>query len=311
MSNQITSDRRGDIPMTKNELHPSIIELSGPVSRRAALGFGAGAALALTAAPAFANITSSFTAFKADGAVVVDHSAWDAVLKAHIKPDGKGLNMFDYAAAKKDALGAIKAYVKSLEAIDPATLNRNEQFAFWANLYNAKTIEVVLGAYPIDSIRKISLESGLFSFIKKSTGLAGPWKTKIMKVKGQDLSLDDVEHEIMRKIFKDPRIHYSVNCASIGCPNLGLSAFTGANLETELDAGARAFINHARGIDVDASGSVTASSIYNWFKVDFGGTDEAVIAHAIKYATPEKAAKLKGKTSISSFQYDWALNDVS
>lgn len=129
--------------MTKNELHPSIIELSGPVSRRAALGFGAGAALALTAAPAFANITSSFTAFKADGAAVVDHSAWDAVLKAHIKPDGKGLNMFDYAAAKKDALGAIKAYVKSLEAIDPATLNRNEQFAFWANLYNAKTIEVV------------------------------------------------------------------------------------------------------------------------------------------------------------------------
>ncbi|MEL6292615.1 MAG: DUF547 domain-containing protein, partial [Pseudomonadota bacterium] len=179
--------------------------------------------------------------------------------------DGKGLNLFDYAGAKANALGSIKAYLKDLQEVDPAKLGRDEQFAYWANLYNAKTIEVVVEAYPVDSIRKISIDGGLFGFLKKSAGLAGPWKAKIIKVSGTELSLDDVEHEIMRKVFADPRVHYSVNCASIGCPNLRTSAFTGANLQTELDAGAVEFINHDRGIAVDDSGNVTASSIFSWF----------------------------------------------
>jgi len=282
-----------------------------PIDRRALLGLTASAALAIGVSPAFANITKSFDPKTFSGSETFDHTAWDEILGAYVKPEPSGLNRFDYKGAKDNALDAIKAYVKALEAADPTKLTRDEQFAYWANLYNAKTIEVVVEAYPVGSIREISINEGLFGFLKKSAGLAGPWKAKIITVKGEKLSLDDVEHEIMRKVFADPRVHYSVNCASIGCPNLRQKAFTGANLETELNAGARDFINTDRGISVGADGNVTASSIFNWFQVDFGGTHEAVIAHAVQYAKPEKAEQLKGKTSISRFEYDWSLNDVA
>jgi hypothetical protein len=124
-----------------------------------------------------------------------------------------------------------------------------------------------------------------------------------------ELSLDDIEHRILRAVFRDPGVHYSVNCASIGCPNLQNEAFTGLN--SQLDAGARAFVNNPR--ESAASGScqrVVVSSIYNWFKADFGGTDEGVLTHLRKYAMPDLAVKLKTATSISDYQYDWRLNDV-
>ena len=89
-----------------------------------------------------------------------------------------------------------------------------------------------------------------------------------------DLSLDDIEHGILRPIFRDPRVHYAVNCASIGCPNLRLDAFTGANLDKELDAGARDYINSPRGLAFPG-GKTTASSIYKWFQEDFGGNQPA------------------------------------
>ncbi|MEO0728784.1 MAG: DUF547 domain-containing protein [Pseudomonadota bacterium] len=279
---------------------------------RGSLALVAGLAIVATSpSMALANVTEIFSKQAAASTKTVDHSAWDAILKAHIKPNAAGLNMFDYAAAKANASSELKAYVKQLEAVDPTKLNANEQFAFWANLYNAKTIDVVLDNYPVESIRKITINEGLFGFLKKSVGAGGPWKAKIMTVSGQKLSLDDVEHEIMRKVFKDPRVHYAVNCASIGCPNLNINAFTGANLEAELDKGAVAFINHPRGISVKADGSISASSIYSWFQVDFGGSPKGVIDHAMKYAKPELAAKLKGKTEIASYGYDWSLNDTS
>ena len=163
--------------------------------------------------------------------------------------------------------------------------------------------------YPVDSIRKITINEGLFGFLKKSVGVGGPWKAQIITVKGQKLSLDNVEHDILRPIFKDPRVHYAVNCASYGCPNLANEAFTGDKLQNQLDTNARAFVNHPRGIAFEGD-AVTASSIYQWFKVDFGGTDEGVLDHVRKYANEDLKAKLEGKTSIAGFGYDWALNDI-
>jgi len=260
--------------------------------------------------PAQANgLSEYFAIHKAGSETKVDHATWDGLLKKYVKPDGTGLNRVDYAGFKAEGHTALKAYVKSLEAVQVRDLARAEQYAFWANLYNAKTIDVVLDHYPVDSIRKISIKEGFFGFLKKSVGFGGPWKAKIMKVAGKELSLDDVEHGILRPIFKDPRVHYAVNCASIGCPNLRTSAFTAENLEAELDAGAREYVNNLRGIAV-RDGSVTASSIYNWFQSDFGGSAEGVLAHVRKYATPELAAKLEGVTSVANYAYDWNLNDV-
>lgn len=260
--------------------------------------------------PAAADLAAKFSTFAESSTVKVDHSAWDQILKAHITATPDGLNMFDYGKLKGGDHDKLKAYIKSLEAVDPAKLTRGEQFAFWANMYNAVTIDVVVDNYPVDSIRKISINEGLLGFLKKSTGFGGPWKAELVTVAGQKLSLDNIEHDIMRKVFKDPRIHYSVNCASIGCPNLNINAFTGENLEAELDKGAVAFVNSDRGFKFGAGGSIQASSIYSWFQVDFGGTEQAVLAHAAKYANDERKAKFAAATDIASFDYDWALNDT-
>lgn len=255
------------------------------------------------------DATAAFSAYTAGSTAVVDHSAWGRLLATHVKPAPDGINLVDYKGFKAAGHADLKAYVARLEAVDPSKLDRPEQFAYWANLYNAKTIDVVLDHYPVASIREIEIGSGLLGLLKKSVGFGGPWKAKIMTVAGQSLSLDDIEHAIMRPVFKDPRVHYAVNCASYGCPNLGTEALTGAKLETQLDAAARAFVNHPRGIDVK-DGKVTASSIYDWFVADFGGSAAGVLEHVRKYAVPELAAKLAGVTSIASYDYDWKLNDI-
>lgn len=240
----------------------------------------------------------------ANSGIVVDHAVWDRLLKAYVKVSADGINRVDYAAFRSGGQGNLKLYIRSLEKIDPQTLDRREQFAFLANLYNAKTIDIVLDHYPIKSIKDISLGGSLFSSF---TG--GPWKAKVLTVRGVDLSLDDIEHGILRPVFKDPRAHYSVNCASLGCPNLQTEAFTGAKLDAQLDKAARAFVNHPRGAVVTRDGLVV-SSIYSWFKADFGNSDAGVVAHLRKYASPELSAKLQAVTSVAKHQYDWSLNDA-
>lgn len=239
----------------------------------------------------------------------VDHATWDRLLKAYVKPGADGVNRVDYAAFKASGQADLKRYIAALEKVDPRTLSRNAQFAFWANLYNAKTIDIVLAHYPVDSIRKITINEGLLGFLKKSVGAGGPWKAKVVEVAGEKLSLDNIEHDILRPAFKDPRVHYAVNCASFGCPNLSQAAFTADNLNAELDAGARAYVNHPRGISVEA-GKVTASSIYSWFQVDFGGSERGVLDHVRTYASDDLKARLEGIKSISGYRYDWSLNDI-
>ena len=255
------------------------------------------------------DITKTFKAHAATSADAVDHGAWNGLLTKYVTAGEDGINRVDYAAWKATGHAALKTYLTKLQSLDPRKLNRAEQFAYWANLYNAKTIDVVLDQYPVDSIREITINEGLLGFLKKSVGAGGPWKAKIIKVAGHDLSLDDVEHTIMRPIFKDPRVHYAVNCASYGCPNLLREAFTGVKLNEQLDNNAKAYINHPRGIDVQGS-SVKASSIYQWFQADFGGTEAGVLDHVRKYASNDLKAKLKGKDSIASYDYDWSLNST-
>lgn len=263
----------------------------------------------MIAGPAMADATQTFSKFTEGSTKTIDHSVWDALLKKYVVAGPDELNRVRYQAFKSNDHPVLKEYVASLEAVSPETLGRPEQFAYWANLYNAKTIDVVLDAYPVKSIREITPNAGLFDLLKKSVGAGGPWKAKIMRVAGEDLSLDDVEHNILRPIFKDPRVHYAVNCASVGCPNLQRAAFTGQTLEPQLNAGAKAYINSSRGFDVK-NGSITASSIYSWFQVDFGGNAVGVRRHAIPFAEPGLKAKLAAATTIDAYAYDWSLNDA-
>ena len=262
-------------------------------------------ALSFFAPPLLAASPAETFAASAQGSTArIDHGAWDKLLKTFVVPGSDRINRVAYARFKSEGHAALKQYVASLEAVDVAALDRPEQFAFWANLYNAKTIDIVLDKYPVKSIKDINLGGGLLTLV---TG--GPWKAKVVKVKGQDLSLDDIEHGILRPVFKDPRVHYAVNCASFGCPNLGTEALTGARLEAQLDDAAKAYVNHPRGIRV-SDGKVKASSIYSWFQSDFGGSDKGVLAHVKSFAAPELKAKLDAASGIADYDYDWLLNDA-
>ncbi len=231
----------------------------------------------------------------------VNHGKWDALIKRYIVADKSGLNRVDYRAWKSSGTKALRAYLKNLEEIDVRTLSRPQQFAYWVNLYNAKTIDVVLAHYPVRSIKRINLGGGgLFG--------AGPWSKKLVTISGHKLSLDDIEHNILRPGWRDKRIHYVVNCASVGCPNLPPRALNGANNNTVLETAARAYINHPRGVRIE-NGRIVASKIFKWYAEDFG-TRAELIRHWRTYAKPGLKKALSVARPISRFDYDWTLNDT-
>ena len=114
----------------------------------------------------------------------------------------------------------------------------------------------------------------------------------------------------MRPMFKDPRVHYSVNCASYGCPNLPVKAWRAETLDADLDQAARDFINHKRGVSIAGGNKLLISSIYKWFRDDFGPNDAAVLAHFRKYASPELRRQLEQVTALGEDHYDWSLNVI-
>jgi hypothetical protein len=229
-----------------------------------------------------------------------DHGPWGLILSRYIVTRPDGLNLFAYGRVTPADRNSLAQYIKALEATPVSRLPRDAQMAFWINLYNAKTIDIVLAHYPVKSIRDISL-GGLFTI--------GPWKQKNMTVEGKSLSLDDIEHNILRKQWKDPRIHYAVNCASMGCPNLGTRPFTPGNLEAMLDEGARSFVNHPRGASV-SNGRLTLSRIWQWYRDDFGRTDADIIRHVSQYAAPALRHQLDRIREIDGYDYDWTLNEA-
>jgi len=231
----------------------------------------------------------------------VDHRAWGALLERYRVAGADGVARMRYAAVTPGDREALKQYVARLEAADVDALGRGEQFAYWVNLYNAATLRIVLDHYPVKSIRDISLGGGLFE--------TGPWGAKVVAVKGERLSLDDIEHRILRPLWRDPRIHYVANCASIGCPDLPARPLTGATAEAMLEDAARAYINHPRGVSV-RGGRIIASSIYRWYKEDYGGNERSVLAHLRRYAAPALAAQLAGASEIDRYDYDWRLNEA-
>ena len=226
--------------------------------------------------------------------------SWEDVLERRLSaPDAAtGLIRFDYAgfAGSEADRAALDAYIAEL-ADTPEPEDDAEAAAYWANLYNAVTIDVVADNHPVSSIKKIG--GGLFS--------SGPWKKDLVTVRGEDLSLDDIEHDILRVRYPSPLVHYMVNCASVGCPNLQPRLWRGETLDADREAAARAFVNSPRGVRVDGD-RIAVSSIYDWFQADFGGTKSAVIDHLRDYAEPGLEAELDGARRYDSHSYDWDLN---
>jgi hypothetical protein len=241
------------------------------------------------------------TSSNSSSTLKVDHSRWDSFLKSYVQTDAAGINRVPYADVQADDRESLEKYIDELSKLPIRQFPRNEQLAYWINLYNALTVSLVLDHYPVASIRDIDISPGLFAM--------GPWGKKLLVIEGQEVSLNDIEHRILRPLWQDPRLHYILNCASLGCPNLHNRAFPAAATDDVMENAARTFINHPRGVTV-RDGRLYVSSIYSWFQADFGDSEQAVIQHLEHYASGELADSLAGMTRIQDDHYDWTLNDA-
>jgi len=222
----------------------------------------------------------------------VDHSFWDGLLQEYLDTNhASGINRFAYSKVTSAGKQRLARYLDYLQGVRVTRMNRKEQMAYWINLYNAATVKLMLDHYPVSSIRNI----------KK------PWDTKLVNVEGEDITLNDIEHRILRPIWRDNRVHYAVNCASLGCPNLQPTAFTAEKLEILLDKSAREYINHQRGVQFKGE-RLHGSSIFQWYKSDFGGSTDSLVQHLLRYAKPGLAQQLKGYRGKISYSYDWSIN---
>lgn len=205
-----------------------------------------------------------------------------------------------YGAVTAADRAALEAWVEREAQRGPRGLPRAEQFAYWANLYNALTVVRVLKAYPVSSI--LDLKRWPWSF--------GPWDEDLITVQGTTLSLNALEHRILRPLFDEPRVHFALNCASLGCPNLLPQPFTGEHLETDLQAALEAYLAHPRGIALEG-GTLTLSSLFDWYRDDFPPGQEAFLAYLASAAPETLKPSLRAYDGPIAFRYDWALNDAS
>ncbi len=278
-----------------------------PLHRRLLLGRLAGlAALGLMAAPLALHAQAP--------AFDHQHAAWTALLKKHVVllDGGKG-SQLRYAGMATDR-AALKAYVDSLSGVSAASygaFSKPQQMAFLINAYNANTVELILTRYPkLASIRDLG------------SLLQNPWKPKFVKLLDTEMSLDNIEHDTLRARgkFDDPRIHFAVNCASIGCPMLREEAFVAERLNAQLDEQTRRFLSdRSRNRYSAASGKLELSKIFDWYGEDFKLGHQGITsltALAARYAdqladAPADREKLRAQQATVTFlDYDWKLNDA-
>jgi hypothetical protein len=230
-----------------------------------------------------------------------DHTPWGKFLSKYVDTTNiDGLHRVRYSAVTPADKADLKEYLKTMQSTLASSLAKPDERAFWINLYNAKTVNVVLDNYPLKSVRDIKLPG---------SSTAGPWDAKSLKVEGQDLSLNDIENGILRARWKDNRIHFALNCASIGCPNLGTKAFTGINTEKMLDAGAKEFLKSKRAVSL-GDGKLKLSSIFDWYRSDFGSTEKEVLTFLSEYTSAEVANQLGNWAGKVEYAYDWNLNGL-
>jgi len=234
----------------------------------------------------------------------INHDTWQDILTTYLRTHSSDINKFDYAALKANAKDVTKLvkYLDYLQKLDPRNYSRAEQKAYWINLYNALTVKLVVDAFPVNSIREICKNR------VSGSECSGPWDEIHAKVAGKDLTLNNIENDILRPIWKDNLIHYGVSCASYGCPNLSRTAFTAKNTKQLLSTGARKYVNHSRGVDFMEDDFVIISSIYNWYMEDFGRKEQGVIQHLARYADQKLEKRLKNFKGAIEYEYDWRLN---
>jgi hypothetical protein len=232
---------------------------------------------------------------------VISHQEWQDFLTRRVIINGEGISLVDYPNLTEVDLETLKHYIDHMSQINIDNYNRNEQLAYWLNLYNAIVVQVVADYYPVETVQEVDISPGLFS--------VGPWGANLVTIAGTQLSLDDIQNRIIRAIWNDPRTHYALNDGSIGAANLSAQAFQGATIETQLNQAASGYINSLRGIQI-IDGKLIVSKIYDWYLDDFGANELDLISHLLHYANEPLRNHLKHTSSIHSYIYNWHLNST-
>jgi hypothetical protein len=221
-----------------------------------------------------------------------NHTKFSEVLSEFSKQiENQTLVNYKGLKAKKGKLTEYLKQVEDLTKKEFKSFSSDQKLAFWINIYNAYTLDLIVTHYPIKSIKDIG------SFF------SGPWSQKIVKVFGKKMTLDQVEHKTIRKQFKEPRIHFAVNCASIGCPSLLPEAFTADKIEEQLDKSTKNFLNN-KTKNYEKNGTLYLSKIFDWYGDDF----------IEKYGSYKNFVKkyysLSGEYKVEFLEYDWKLNQL-
>jgi hypothetical protein len=245
-----------------------------------------------------------FTAISQAQGFDQEHKDWTDLLKKVVRTKTDGSSAVDYQGVIRDPI-LLNRYLKNLTNLKQSEFDKfskAEQMAFYINAYNAFTIKLVVDHFPVKSIKKIG---SVFS---------SPWKMKFFRLFGKEMTLDQVEHDILRKKYPDPRVHFAVNCASIGCPALRAEAFTGARLDEQLNQQAQLFLrDKSRNYIDEGAKKIYLSKIFNWFKEDFTTGSSTVQSFVAPFITddPQVQEKLRKNTyDISYTDYNWDLNNA-
>lgn len=228
--------------------------------------------------------------FKKSNRPVMNHDNWTTLLQKHVTTSGQ-VNYKGFIEERE----LFQSYLDDLSQHPPGNnWSENEKLAYWINAYNAFTVKLIIDYYPLESIKKIG--DGL-------PMVNSPWDIKFFKIGNVDFDLNTIEHEILRKEFNEPRIHFAINCASFSCPKLKNEAFTAALLETQLEDQTRQFINNPDK-NIISTNELELSKIFNWFESDF--TKEKSLLSFIK---PYLKIELSNNPNITYLDYNWDLNE--
>lgn len=230
------------------------------------------------------------------------HSLWTQILQKHVRLDG-AISLVNYKAIQ-DNPAPLNLYLKSLSEVSRAEYDGwtpDRQLAFLINAYNAFTVKLIVDNYPVDSIKDLG---GWFST---------PWKRRFFTLLGEERTLDEIEHGTIRVDFNEPRIHFAVNCASLGCPPLMREAFVAERLDAQLEESTLIFLRDPRRNRYDSrAGRLELSSIFRWYGGDFEKTHGSVAAFVAARITsdPREQGRIQeNKIRIDFLSYDWSLND--
>lgn len=228
-----------------------------------------------------------------EGSVAPSHALFTNLLKVYVDSDGN----VHYKGFQKDSL-ALQQYLNLLTQ-NPPDANRwtkEEQLAYWINLYNAFTIKLVIDHYPIKSIKDIGS-------VIQIPFVNSPWDIRLIEIDNKKFDLNNIEHDILRKKFNEPRIHFAINCASFSCPKLRYEAFTADRLEKQLQEQTQIFINDPERNKISQD-NAEVSKIFDWFTSDFT-KNGSLIEFLNKYAQ----SAINENAKISFMEYDWSLNE--